>query len=65
MSSAKPKSKSSVKAAIGAVRDFIGGHQEEEAVSTEQIAISNSEEVIPPPQPVVEEVKMEKVTIEG
>jgi hypothetical protein len=58
LSSAKPKSKSSVKAAIGAVRDFIGGHQEDEENVSENIVARNSAESMPPPQSV-EEVKME------
>jgi len=56
LTSAKPKSKSSVKAAIGAVRDFIGGHQEdEETVPSANLVDRNSAAVLP----ADEEVKME------
>ena len=59
MSSAKPKSKSSVKAALGAVRDFIGGHQEDEENVSENLAARSSAAAMPPPQATAEEVKME------
>ena len=59
LSSAKPKSKSSVKAAIGAVRDFIGGHQEDEETVSENLTAQNPAEATPPPQAADEEVKME------
>jgi HEAT repeat protein len=59
LSSAKPKSKSSVKAAIGAVRDFIGGHQEDEETMSENLAARNLPEAMPPTQIVDEEVKTE------
>src|SRR6476661_3429202 len=50
---------SSVKAALGAVRDFIGGHQEDEEDVSENLAVRSSAEPIPPPQPTTQEVKME------
>jgi hypothetical protein len=60
LTSAKPKSKSSVKAAIGAVRDFIGGHQEdEETVPSENLVARNSAPVLPAVLPADEKVKME------
>lgn len=60
LSSAKPKSKSSVKAAIGAVRDFIGGHQEdEEAVEQENLVNQNSAEAMLGAQSANEEMKSE------
>ncbi|MDQ1637498.1 MAG: hypothetical protein QOF62_837 [Pyrinomonadaceae bacterium] len=59
MSSAKPKSKSSVKAAFGAVRDFIGGHQEDEENVSENLVAGNSAAPMPPAPLTQEEVKME------
>lgn len=58
MSSAKPKSKSSVKAAFGAVRDFIGGHPEDEEDLSENFVARNSVEPKRRVQPATEEVKM-------
>jgi hypothetical protein len=60
VSSAKPKSKSSVKAAIGAVRDFIGGHQEdEETVESQNLVAQNSAEATPVAPSEGGEVKVE------
>jgi len=59
LSSAKPKSKSSVKAAIGAVRDFIGGSQEDEETVSENVVARNAAEAMPQPQAADEEVKTE------
>jgi myosin heavy subunit len=59
LSSAKPKSKSSVKAALGAVRDFIGGHQEDEENVSENLVAGNSAAPMPPAPLAREEVKME------
>jgi hypothetical protein len=58
LSSAKPKSKSSVKAALGAVRDFIGGHQEDEENVSANLVAGNPDPM-PPAQLAAEEVKME------
>lgn len=61
LSSAKPKSKSSVKAAIGAVRDFIGGHQEDEAaIEPEHLGDANSAVSMPGAQSADEVMKNEK-----
>jgi HEAT repeat protein len=58
--SAKPKSKSSVKAAIGAVRDFIGGHQEdEENGESKNLVAPKSAKAMPAAQSAGEEAKME------
>jgi ParB family transcriptional regulator, chromosome partitioning protein len=60
VSSAKTKSKSSVKAAIVAVRDFIGGHQEdEETVESENLVAQNSTEATPVAPSASGEVKVE------
>ncbi|MEP6717567.1 MAG: HEAT repeat domain-containing protein [bacterium] len=62
MSSAKPKSKSSVKAALGAVRDFIGGHQEEEAAAEqENLAEPKAAESLPGAQSADEAMKNETI----
>ena len=61
LSSAKPKPKSSVKAAIGAVRDFIGGSQEDEETVSENLVAQNSVEAMPQPQAADEEVKTETI----
>jgi len=57
LSSVKPKSKSSVKAAIGAVREFIGGHPEDEASSVTE-TISQRTEVAAP------EIESEPIRVE-
>lgn len=62
LSSAKPKSKSSVKAAIGAVRDFIGGHQEDEAaVEQENLATANAAQSLTNAQSADEAMKNETI----
>ena len=59
MSSAKPKPKSSVKAAIGAVRDFIGGHLDEETTGAEAAATGQPADATPATKTVNDEVNME------